>query len=210
MAIKVLIFEDNSSLREVLHQLLSSDKELEVCASLADALKVEEQVKLHRPNVILMDIDMPGVSGIEALKKVKATDALVQVLMLTVFDDDKNIFESIKAGASGYILKKTVPAKIIEAVKDTASGGSVMSPSIAKQVLQMFSKGMPTGAKFDLSAREKEVLTQLVNGYSYKMIAAELHISIDTVRSHIKNIYEKLHVNSKSEAVVSAIKNNIV
>jgi DNA-binding NarL/FixJ family response regulator len=211
MPIKVLIFEDNRSLREGLEQLLASAEGITVCGAYADARQAEELTREHEPAVILMDIDMPGITGIEALRKVKAASPQTQIVMLTVFDDDKNIFESIKAGASGYLLKKTPPPKIIEAVKDVAAGGSPMSSSVARQVLHMFSKGsQPSGASFDLTGREKEVLTLLVNGHSYKMVAASLFISIDTVRSHIKNIYEKLHVNSKSEAVAKAIKDNIV
>lgn len=211
MAIKVLIFEDNRALRDGLEELLSSSDEIEVCGAWPDAKQAEERTKEFKPAVILMDIDMPGVTGIEALKKIKASSPATQIVMLTVFDDDKNIFESVKAGASGYLLKKTPPAKIIEAVKDVAAGGSPMSSSVARQVLQMFSKGaQPSGATFDLTEREKEVLTHLVNGNSYKMVAAAMFISIDTVRSHIKNIYEKLHVNSKSEAVAKALRDNIV
>jgi DNA-binding NarL/FixJ family response regulator len=211
MPVKVLIFEDNRSLREGLEQLLASAGGIEVCGAFADAREGGRLAKAHAPDVILMDIDMPGVTGIEALKEIKSALPATQIVMLTVFDDDKNIFESIKAGASGYLLKKTPPAKIIDAVRDVAAGGSPMSSSVARQVLQMFSKGaQPSGGYTDLSEREKEVLTLLVNGHSYKMVAASLFISIDTVRSHIKNIYDKLHVNSKSEAVAKAIRDNIV
>jgi DNA-binding NarL/FixJ family response regulator len=131
--------------------------------------------------------------------------------MLTVFDDNKNVFESLKAGANGYVLKKTPPARLLEYISEAASGGAPMTASIATQVLKMFSDIKdPVYADYNLSEREKQVLQFLVNGYSYKMIAAEMFIAIDTVRSHIKKIYEKLHVNSKSEAVAKAFKDNIV
>jgi len=131
--------------------------------------------------------------------------------MLTVFDDNKNVFEALKNGANGYVLKKTPPAKLLEYITEAASGGAPMTSSIATQVLKMFSEvQVPPGEDYNLSEREKEVLQHLVNGYSYKMIAAEMFIAIDTVRSHIKKIYEKLHVNSKSEAVAKAFKDKIV
>ncbi len=131
--------------------------------------------------------------------------------MLTVFDDNKNVFEALKNGANGYVLKKTPPAKLLEYITEAASGGAPMTSSIATQVLKMFSEvQVPPGEDYNLSEREKEVLQHLVNGYSYKMIASEMFIAIDTVRSHIKKIYEKLHVNSKSEAVAKAFKDKIV
>lgn len=131
--------------------------------------------------------------------------------MLTVFDDNKNVFEALKNGANGYVLKKTPPAKLLEYITEAASGGAPMTSSIATQVLKMFSEVQaPPGEDYNLSDREKEVLQHLVNGYSYKMIASEMFIAIDTVRSHIKKIYEKLHVNSKSEAVAKAFKDKIV
>ena len=139
----------------------------------------------------------------------KNTD--VKVLMLTVFDDNKNVFEALKQGANGYVLKKTPPAKLLEYIQDVESGGAPMTSSIATQVLKMFSEiEIPASQDYNLSEREKTVLQFLVNGYSYKMIAAEMFIAIDTVRSHIKKIYEKLQVNSKSEAVAKAFKNRIV
>jgi len=145
------------------------------------------------------------------LKLIRQYNQEVKVLMLTVFDDNKNVFEALKNGANGYVLKKTPPAKLLEYITEAASGGAPMTSSIATQVLRMFSEvQVPQGEDYNLSDREKEVLQHLVNGYSYKMIAAEMYIAIDTVRSHIKKIYEKLHVNSKSEAVAKAFKDKIV
>jgi DNA-binding NarL/FixJ family response regulator len=209
--IKILIYEDNPQLREGLSMLINGSDGFEVLAAYKNCNDVVAEVEAWNPNVILMDIDMPGVNGIEGLKLIRKINAGVKILMLTVFDDNKNVFESLKAGANGYILKKTPPAKLLEYISEAASGGAPMTASIATQVLKMFSDiHDPVYADYNLSEREKQVLQFLVNGYSYKMIAAEMFIAIDTVRSHIKKVYEKLHVNSKSEAVAKAFKDKIV
>lgn len=209
--IKVLIYEDNPQLREGLSMLINGSDGFEVLAAYKNCIHVTDEVEAWKPDVILMDIDMPGVNGIEGLKLIRKVNADVKILMLTVFDDNKNVFESIKAGANGYILKKTAPSKLLEYINEAASGGAPMTSSIAAQVLKMFSETQnPVHKEYNLTEREKQVLQYLVNGYSYKMIAAEIFIAIDTVRSHIKNIYEKLHVNSKSEAVAKAFRDNIV
>ena len=209
--IRVLIYEDNPQLREGLTMLIDGTEGFRVLASYKNALEAEVEVEAWKPNVVLMDIDMPGTSGIQALKKIRATNNDVKILMLTVFDDNNNVFEAIKHGANGYILKKTAPAKLLEYISEAASGGAPMTATIATQVLKMFSHMQaPQESGYNLSDREKEVLQHLVNGDSYKMIAANLFISLDTVRSHIKNIYEKLHVNSKGEAVAKAIHKKIV
>lgn len=208
---RVLIYEDNPQLREGLTMLINGSDGFEVMAAFKNCSNIVEEAAAFKPDVILMDIDMPGTNGIEGLKKIRATDTTVKVLMLTVFDDNKNVFDAISNGANGYILKKTAPAKILEYLADAQTGGAPMTSSIATQVLKMFSSlHTEKGENYDLSDREKQVLQLLVNGYSYKMIAAEMFIAIDTVRSHIKKIYEKLQVNSKSEAVAKAFKNRIV
>jgi len=209
--IKILIYEDNPQLREGLTMLINGSEGFEVLAAYKNCNNVVDEVQAWKPDVILMDIDMPGTNGIEGLKQIRAVGSEVKILMLTVFDDNKNVFDAIKAGASGYILKKTAPARLLEYIAEAASGGAPMTSSIATQVLKMFSESnKDSGEDYNLSDREKQVLSLLVNGYSYKMIAAEMNISIDTVRSHIKKIYEKLHVNSKSEAVAKAFKDKIV
>ncbi len=209
--IKILIYEDSSQLREGLTMLLNGTDGFEVVGGYRNCNQVEDEVQAWKPDVILMDIDMPGTNGIEGLKRIREIDNEVKILMLTVFDDNKNVFEAIRSGASGYLLKKTPPSKLIEYIIDAYNGGAPMTSSIAAQVLQMFSTVQRTsGEHYNLSEREKQVLQLLVSGYSYKMIAAEMFISIDTVRSHIKKIYEKLHVNSKSEAVAKAFKDQIV
>jgi len=209
--IKVLLYEDNAQLREGLTMLISGSDGFEVVAAFKNCNNVVEEVEAYRPDVILMDIDMPGINGIEGLKRLREYNREVKVLMLTVFDDNKNVFQAISNGANGYILKKTPPSKLLEYISEAQSGGAPMTASIATQVLKMFSSmNNEKGEDYNLSEREKQVLQLLVDGYSYKMIAGEMFISIDTVRSHIKKIYEKLHVNSKSEAVAKAFKDKIV
>jgi DNA-binding NarL/FixJ family response regulator len=208
---KLLIYEDNPQLREGLTMLINGSDGFEVLAAFKNCNTVEDEVNAFKPDVILMDIDMPGTNGIEGLKRIREIDTEVKILMLTVFDDNKNVFDAISNGANGYILKKTPPARLLEYIQEAQTGGAPMTSSIATQVLKMFSQlNNEKGEDYDLSEREKQVLQLLVNGYSYKMIAAEMFIAIDTVRSHIKKIYEKLHVNSKSEAVAKAFRNKIL
>lgn len=209
--INVILYEDNPQLREGLAMLLNGSEGFEVIGAFKNCNNVVSEVEALKPDVILMDIDMPGTNGIEGLKLIRQMNTEVKILMLTVFDDNKNVFDAVRNGANGYLLKKTPPAKLLEYIQEAHTGGAPMSSSIATQVLKMFSQ-VHSGVNSDyhLSEREKQVLQWLVNGYSYKMIAAEMFISIDTVRSHIKKIYEKLHVNSKSEAVAKAFKDKIV
>lgn len=210
--IKILLYEDNPQLREGLTMLIDGSDGFSVLSAYKNCDNVKDEVEAWKPDVILMDIDMPGTNGIEGLKLIRNSNHDVKILMLTVFDDNKNVFEAIKNGANGYILKKTPPSKLLEYIEEAASGGAPMTASIATQVLKMFSQLNvdKQNEDYNLSEREKQVLQLLVDGYSYKMIAAEMFISIDTVRSHIKKIYEKLHVNSKSEAVAKAFKDKIV
>jgi DNA-binding NarL/FixJ family response regulator len=209
--IKLMLYEDNPQLREGLTMLLNGSEGFEVVGAFKNCNHIEDEAQALDPDVILMDIDMPGTNGIQGLKRLRKVNNKAKVLMLTVFDDNKNVFEAIRSGANGYLLKKTPPAKLIEYINEANSGGAPMTSSIATQVLRMFTDmNAQQGEDYHLSEREKQVLQLLVNGYSYKMIAAEMFISIDTVRSHIKKIYEKLHVNSKSEAVAKAFKDKIV
>jgi len=208
---KLLIYEDNPQLREGLTMLINGSDGFEVLSAFKNCNNVEDEVRAFKPDVILMDIDMPGTNGIEGLKRIREIDTDVKILMLTVFDDNKNVFDAISNCANGYVLKKTPPARLLEYIQEAQTGGAPMTSSIATQVLRMFSSlNNEKGEDYDLSEREKQVLQLLVNGYSYKMIASEMFIAIDTVRSHIKKIYEKLHVNSKSEAVAKAFRNKIV
>src|SRR5215213_3442261 len=209
--IRMMLYEDNPQLREGLTMLLNGSDGFEVVGGFKNCNNIEDEVQALNPDVILMDIDMPGTNGIQGLKRLRKVNTKAKVLMLTVFDDNKNVFEAVRSGANGYLLKKTPPSKLIDYINEANSGGAPMTSSIATQVLRMFTDmNAQQGEDYHLSEREKQVLQLLVNGYSYKMIAAEMFIAIDTVRSHIKKIYEKLHVNSKSEAVAKAFKDKIV
>ena len=187
--IKVLLFDDNIRIRESLSILFNATGGFEFCGAYADNMQVVELVELHQPNVVLMDIDLPGINGIEAVRRIRKTNTELPILMLTVFDDDEKIFGAICAGASGYMLKNKSLDQLIDAVREVSLGGAPMTPSIAKRVLELFQKQnkFETADDFNLSPREKDVLGHLVKGNSYKMIADELQIGYDTVHSHIRN-----------------------
>lgn len=210
--IRVTIFEDNDSLRTGLFQLIDGSKGYACVGAYPDCNNIIRDIEHAKPDVVLMDIEMPGISGIEGVKMLREKFPAIKILMQTIFEENEKIFASICAGASGYILKNTPASRILEAIKETFDGGAPMSPSIATKVLKMVqqSDGNLKRENFNLSEREKEILSCLVKGMSYKLIADSCFISIDTVRGHIRNIYEKLHVHSKSEAVAKAIKGRIV
>lgn len=209
--IRVIVFEDNRDLREGMTFLLQATPRLELSGAFADCRDLTTQIPALRPDVVLMDIDMPGLTGIEATPIVKALCPETQVVMLTVFEDEDKIFQAIRNGASGYLLKRTPPGEIIQAIFDVHQGGSPMTASVARKVIRFFHEPpQPIPNDYQLSARELDILKGLVKGYSYKLIADELFISIDTVRSHIRHIYEKLQVNSKTEAVLKAIREKLV
>lgn len=211
MNIKVAIFDDNRILREGLFQLIDGSEGFQCVGAFANCDHLLRDLKESKPDVVLMDIEMPGLSGIEAVKILKENFPETKVLMETIFEDNNKIFGSICNGAEGYILKNTPPALILSAIKEIYEGGAPMTPSVASKVLKMFKiNSSSLNESFDLTDREKEILKSLVEGMSYKMIAATYAISIDTVSGHIKNIYKKLQVHSKSEAVVKAIKGKIV
>jgi DNA-binding NarL/FixJ family response regulator len=207
--IRLLIYEDDKDLREGLAQFITSTNEFEVAGSFENCDTIQIDVAELNPDLLLMDIDMPGTNGIEGIRLAKIVKPTVNILMFTVFDDDKKIFDAICNGADGYLLKKTPPEKIIEALKDVSSGGAPMTPSIAKKVLNFFPKKKVADNE-RLTAKEQEILSHLVNGKAYKQIAGLQNIHIETVRTHIKHIYGKLHVNSMSQAVAKAINNKIV
>jgi len=210
--IKVAIFEDNRSLREGLAAMIGGTSGFICVGAFPNCNNLLKNVAQVKPDVILMDIEMPGINGIEAVSLIKEDFPEMKILMETIFDDDEKIFNSICAGAEGYILKNTSPSEILEAIEEIHEGGSPMTPSIANRVLKMVKNRPETRNKelFDLTDREKEILTCLVKGMSYKMVAETCFISIETVNVHIKNIYRKLQVHSKSEAVAKAIKGRIV
>ncbi len=212
MEIKVAIFEDNSNMREGLYQLINGSQGFTCTGAFPNCDDLVQRIEKSNPDVIVMDIEMPGISGIEGVKLVKENFPEMKILMETIFEDDKKIFDSICAGAEGYILKNTPPVEILGAIKEIYEGGSPMTPTIANRVLKMIKSQRASDSKnlFNLTDREKEILSCLVEGMSYKLIADECAISIDTVNVHIKNIYKKLQVHSKSEAVAKAIKGKIV
>ncbi|MEO9004858.1 MAG: response regulator transcription factor, partial [Ginsengibacter sp.] len=206
------IFEDNKHLRESLYYLISGTEGFTCCEALEDCNDIVFQLEKSLPDVVLMDIEMPGRNGIEAVKIIKQKFPQVQILMQTVFHDDDNIFNAVCAGASGYILKTTSPEGYIEAIKDVHNGGSPMTGSVARRVLELFQHNVTPKENNDyqLTPKEREVLQQLIKGKSYKMIADALGSSYETVRTHMKNIYAKLHVNSNTEAVLKTLKEKIV
>jgi DNA-binding NarL/FixJ family response regulator len=212
MEIRVAIFEDNKLVRDALQTILSGTMGMICSGAFADCNRWGTDIKRSQPDVILMDIEMPVVNGIDAVKMVREKFPDVKILMETIFEDDEKIFQSICNGAQGYILKSTPPEEILDAIKDIFEGGAPMSPIVATKVLKMFKSNLASNAQdnSNLSVREKEILKCLVEGMSYKLIADACFISIDTVNGHIKNIYKKLHVHSKSEAVAKAIKGRIV
>ncbi len=210
--IRILLFEDNKNLRESLSLYLASDENLWLSGSYADAREAVSMVKKHKPDMVLMDIQMPHLSGIDAMISIKKVYPDTKVLIQTIYEDDDKIFQAICAGANGYVVKNPKPEVYVQAIKEVFEGGSHLSPNIASKVLNMFqsqhTKSQPT--YIELTQREKEVLSCMVKGMSYKMIADACDIKFSTVHSHIKNIYEKLHVNSASEAVVKALEMRLV
>jgi DNA-binding NarL/FixJ family response regulator len=200
--IRVAIYEDNAGLRDILSSIIRESEDFELAGEFGHCLDVIQNTKAFDPEVIIMDIDMPGRSGIEGVRELKSVYPKVEVIMNTVFDDDDRIFNAIKAGATGYLLKKNSLATLLSSIKDVKNGGAPISPSIARRVLQMpLALGKESEATYNLSEREIEILKLLSKGLSYKMVAAELLISLDTVRTYVKRIYEKLHVHSVTEAV---------
>lgn len=210
MALSVLLFEDNQLLRESISGMISLKEGLQLSGAFENVLTVKEKVETHNPDLILMDIDMPGMTGIEAVKAIRQSNNQVPIIMLTVFDDNTHVFDALRAGASGYLLKKHISAKLFEAIQEVLEGGAPMSPAIARMVLTAMHQKPVIENPYHLTSRENEILTSLSKGNSYKLIATELKISIDTVRTHIKHIYEKLQVRSQTEAVSKAINEKLV
>jgi DNA-binding NarL/FixJ family response regulator len=210
--IKVLIYDDNEDRRDSLSALLLLAEEMQCVGAFPDCLHVKEEIGSLQPNVVLMDIDMPNVNGIEGLKTIRRHFPEVKVLMQTVFEENEKIFDSIRFGATGYILKTEAPHKILDAIRNVNEGGAIMTASVAAKVLQYFQQEATpvTRADYDLSDREKEVLKLLADGNSYKMIAGRLSITYFTVNAHLKKIYEKLQVHSASEAVAMALRQKLV
>lgn len=204
MLIKVAIAEDIDDIRDGLRLIINNTDGFECGCVCKNGPEAMEKIQAYKPDVVLMDINMPGVNGVEVVKALKPKMPATQFMMCTVYDEDEHIFESLKAGATGYILKKTQPAKLIEAIQDIYQGGSPMSSTIARKVMTSFNEKKVTQPVDELSQREKDVLNMLGRGMQYKAIAAELSLSPETIRTHIRNIYEKLQVHTKEEALRAA------
>jgi DNA-binding NarL/FixJ family response regulator len=200
--IKVAIVEDNTKVRESLSALISGSEGFRFAGAFPNAEVALKRLPIEWPDVVLMDINLPQMSGIELVEKLKTQRPSLYVIMLTVYADNEMIFESLKKGASGYLLKKTAPAKILEAIGDVFAGGSPMTNTIARQVVEFFREKSSPQETENLTRREQEILIYLARGQQYKEIADTLSISVETVRSHLQHIYHKLHVRSRTEAVV--------
>lgn len=198
--IKVAIVEDQLEIREGIEFVLNQSEYFVCVGDYSNGESLLENINEIKPDIVLMDIGLPGMNGIECLKKIKELNSQSAVVMLTIFEDDERVFNSILAGADGYLLKKTPPAKLIELLYELHNGGVPMNPQIARRVLEMF-RGRSDRDYENLSNREIEILNELVKGYNHKQIADKLFISPETVRGHLKNIYRKLHVHSKTEAL---------
>lgn len=210
--IRVMIFEDNKHLRDSLYFLVNTSAGFECIAAFPDTRQALQHVKHYKPDIIVSDIEMPVMNGIDTTRLIKSEYPDMKILILTVFDDKERIFQALCAGGNGYLLKNSTPQQILQALNDTYKGGSPLSPSVAKLVVQFFQLNMPEAAPddYNLTPKEKELLECLANGKSYKMIADKMSISIETVKTHIKSVYRKLHVNSSHEAVAKVIRQRIV
>ena len=201
--IQVAIVEDDDEIRANLGHRIGSNPAFRLLRSYGDAESALADLPRHKPDVVLMDINLPGMDGIECVRELKAKMPKAQFVMLTVYEDSHRLFKSLVAGASGYLLKRTPPAKLVTAIREAHQGGSPMTPQIARQVVQYFQQARAPGPEMQrLTPRETEVLQQLARGFRYKEIVDNLGISAGTLHSYISSIYEKLHVHSRTEAVV--------
>lgn len=214
MDIRVAIFEDNKLMRNGFEAICNGTPGLTCCGAYADVADLDLKMKRSMPDVVLMDIELPGTDGISATKDIVTKWLEVKILIQTVFEDDDKIFDAICAGASGYILKSTSPARLVEAIHEVATGGSPMSPYVANRVLKLFQQFAPPAhahdEKFKLTSREKEILSLMTEGYNPQIIAEKVFLSYETIRTHVKRIYKKLHVASATEAVAKAIRERLV
>jgi DNA-binding NarL/FixJ family response regulator len=201
--LRVALVEDDAEVRAGLEALVGNSSTCTCIAALGSAEEALARLPALKPDVVLMDIHLPGMSGIDCIRQLKLQQPTIQIMMLTVFEDHDRIFQSLNAGASGYLLKQTPPAKLLEAITELHQGGSPMSMQIARRVVEAFRKSSTGGeTTIGLSPREKEITALLGKGYLYKEIANQLGISVETVRTHIHNTYEKLHVRTRTEAVM--------
>lgn len=210
MAYNLIIYDDNDRLRQTLETLLTDSSGFVVKASYNHCDQALAQIRENYPDLIIMDIDMPGIGGINGVSLIKEAFPEIRIVMHTVFEDDEKIFDSLCAGADGYLLKSTNPLKLVQSLHELMEGGASMSPFIAQRVLRFFRESKKVSHEFNLTKRELEVLSWLVKGHSYKMISQQCQISIDTVKKHLQNIYHKLHVSCATEAVAKAIRHRII
>ncbi|SDF71757.1 two component transcriptional regulator, LuxR family [Dyadobacter soli] len=213
MTSRIIIFDDNQERLSSVAMLLNLSPEFTCTGTFINANNLVTDIADSKPDLVLMDIDMPGTNGIEATKLIRRHFGALPVLIQTNFEDDERVFDSLRAGANGYLLKQTSPVKFLESLKEALEGGAPMTGSIATKVLRYFaSEPVAKVAKKDyhLTEREKQILGLLTQGYSYKLIAAECNISYNTVNNHISNIYDKLYVNSVAEAIGLAIRERLV
>ena len=207
MQIKVAIVDDDDGIRASLAALIRRAPTCELTGDYPDAETALKEIPHNPPDVVLMDINLPKMKGMECVRLLKAQLPAVQFLMLTVYEDSDSLFTSLKAGASGYLLKRTASARLLEAISDVHAGGAPMTPQLARRVVQFFTRPVDKNSLVSqLTPGEKEFLEQLANGYAYKEIADRMNISIDTVRSYVRTVYEKLHVHSRTEAVVKYLR----
>jgi DNA-binding NarL/FixJ family response regulator len=213
MAIKVIVYDDNKDRRESLKLLINMQSNMACTGIFKNCLRLTEDIVSTQPDVILMDINMPEMSGIEGVKKIRTTNSEVKIIMQTVFEDPEKIYAAIEAGADGYFLKTTPGQKIIEGIIEVMEGGAPMTATVAKIVLSKLriqQEGKTLATDFQLNEQERTILTHLVNGLSYKMIADVMEVNYTTVNMYIKRIYRKLQVHSATEAISKAIKNKVV
>ncbi len=206
---RIILFDDDATRRDSLSMLLNMCHDMECVGAFENAANASELVKLNYPDLILMDMDMPIVNGISGTRAIKVHYPNLPIIIQTVLDNNEHIFEAIKAGANGYLLKTTPPEKLLEQLREALEGGAPMTGSVAIKVLQFF-REEPKVSNYNLTDREKTILKLLVDGHSYKMIADKSSISYFTVCNHIKKIYDKLHVNSATEAVSLAIQQRLI
>jgi DNA-binding NarL/FixJ family response regulator len=208
--ISVSLYEDNDKLRELLVLLLNNTAGFKIAGAYPDCVQVKSDIVHDKPDVIIMDIDMPKCNGMEGVRMVKELDVAIKVIMHTVFDDEDRLFECLSNGADGYILKKDSSEQLIPAIREVVEGGAPMSPGIASKVLNTFRQPLSSSKKYNITERETQILESLARGFSYRMIGLEYSISPETVKRHLKNIYQKLHVQCGPEAVAKAIREKII
>jgi len=215
MDIRVAIFEDNQLFREAMQAILNGTAGYTCCGAYPDGQQLSAKLERSKPDVVLMDIEMPGISGIEATRLIRSQFPEVKVLIQTVFNDSERIFQALCAGASGYILKNDQPGKYLESISEVYNGGAPVSMAVAVKLLGFFANKnviliTPTNEDYQLTNREKELLNLMIEGHNYKTIAEKTYISYDTVRTHVRHIYKKLHVACRNEAIMKAIQHGVV